>query len=61
MFYLYNVCIEVGGKKMNWYVYIWVDIVKIFVIYYVLNFVWIEEIDFNLGFVEFYNVIFFFG
>lgn len=46
---------------MNWYVYIWVDIVKIFVIYYVLNFVWIEEIDFNLGFVEFYNVIFFFG
>lgn len=61
MFYFYNVSIEVGGKKMNWYVYIWVDIVKIFVIYYVLNFVWIEEIDFNLGFVEFYNVIFFCG
>lgn len=43
---------------MNWYVHIWVDIVKIPAIYYASNFVWIEEIDFNSGFAESHNVIF---
>lgn len=58
MFQLYNARIEVGGKKRNWYVHIWVDIVKIPAIYYASNFVWIEEIDFNSGFAESHNVIF---
>lgn len=58
MFQFYNARIEVGGKKRNWYVHIWVDIVKIPAIYYASNFVWIEEIDFNSGFAESHNVIF---
>lgn len=54
MFHLYRW----KRKKMNWYVHIWVDIVKIPAIYYASNFVWIEEIDFNSGFTESHNVIF---